>query len=97
MDPPVLQDETLHVELGVDGERFHVDIEDGTVAVGYGAASGADVSVGTEYLALIAVTDGDISLEDLARDHASVIRGEDADARAFLDLMGQAFSSEAAR
>ncbi len=90
----VVQDETLHAELVVDDERFGVDIEDGRVAVRYGASPAADVSVGTQYLALIGVTDGDISLEEFARDHVSVIRGEEADARAFLGLMGRAFSSE---
>ncbi len=90
----VVQDETLHVELVVDDERFGVRVEDGGVAVRYGASPEADVSVGTQYLALIAVTDGDLSLEDFSRDHVSVIRGQEADARAFLDIMGRAFSSE---
>ena len=90
----VVQDETLHVELVVVDERFRVDIEDGGVEVRYGAYPGANVSVGTQYLAMIAVTDGDISLEDFARDHVSVIRGEEADAQAFVRLMGRAFSSE---
>ncbi len=69
-------------------------MEDGRVAVRYGTSPGADVSVGTEYLALIAVTNGDISLEEFGRDHVSVIGGEEADAQAFLGLMGRAFSSE---
>ena len=77
-----------------DDERFRIDIEEGRVAVRYGAYPGADVSVGTRYLALIGVTAGDISLEEFARDHVSLIRGEEADARVFLGLMGRAFSSE---
>lgn len=86
------KDMELEAELRVDGEAFRIDVRSGKVGVEYGANDEAPLSLETNYEALIAFGDGQLSATDFARDHLQVVRGGQRAARAFLRLMGRAFS-----
>ena len=83
----------LHAELVVDEESFSIRIEDGQVAVQYGADAQAPVSISTGYVPLIAAADGEMSPAEFVSSHLNVNRGSPELVNGLLFLMGRAFTA----
>lgn len=88
----VEEDASLHVELWVDGEPFTVRAADGRVTVRMGAASEATVSVTMAYEPMLAVVDGDLSVDEFVAKHVEVRRSDPVDLERFLKWMGRALT-----
>jgi DNA-binding HxlR family transcriptional regulator len=83
---------SLSAELVVDGEPFAIVVDRGDVSVRYGAHPDAPVSIATDYEAMIATADGDLSMAEFAQGHLEVLRGSDENLQAYIGLMGRAFA-----
>jgi DNA-binding HxlR family transcriptional regulator len=79
------------VEFIVDGEPFAIAIDRGHVSVGYRAAPEASVSIATDYLAIVAVADGDMPRDEFVG-HVEVRRGPAASVQQFMGLIARGFA-----
>ena len=84
-------DVRLRAELVVDDEPFAIVIEDGAVDVSYGPDPDSAIAIATDYEALIAVGDGEMTAADFAASHVTIRRGSRTAVRRLLGLMGRAF------
>ncbi|WP_421857967.1 winged helix-turn-helix transcriptional regulator [Oricola sp.] len=62
----------LEAEFRIDGEPFTLQAGDGNAAMTAGAASDPDIVVTTGYKALLAVSEGEIGLDEFAEGHAEL-------------------------
>jgi DNA-binding HxlR family transcriptional regulator len=85
-------DTHARVEFIVDDEPFAIAIDGGEVTVRYQADSDATVAIATDYLAIIAVADGDMTQAEFGAEHVEVLRGPPASAGAFMGLIGRGFA-----
>jgi len=82
-----------HAEFVVDDESFSIAIDGGQIEVRYEADPEAPVSVATNYLALMATSDGQMSRAEFAAEHVALRRGSVADMQGFMGLMARAFAA----
>jgi len=82
----------VRAELVVDEEPFSVGIAGGRVTVRYAADPDAPVSIATDYLAVVAVADGDMELSEFGAKHVRVVRGSEEAVHHFTGLMARAFA-----
>jgi DNA-binding HxlR family transcriptional regulator len=85
-------DSCARVEFVVDEEAFAITIDRGEVMVHYRADPDAPVSIATDYLAMIAVADGDMAQDEFAARHVEVLRGPVDSVRGFMGLMARGFA-----
>lgn len=81
---------SLRAELIVDGEPFTFNVDRGVVDVKAGKASNPEATLTTSYEPMIAVADGQISLEELARQHLELSGPNPGRGQALSELMGRA-------
>ena len=81
---------SLHAELVVDGEPFTFTVESGVVDVKAGKASNPEATLTTSYQPMIAVADGQMSLDELTTQHLELSGPNPAQGQALAELMGRA-------
>ena len=81
---------SLHAELVVDGEPFTFTVDRGVVDVKAGKASNPEATLTTSYEPMIAVADGQMSPEELARQHLELSGPNRGQGQALVELMGSA-------
>lgn len=81
---------SLNAELLVDGEPFKFTVDDGVVEVTAGRAARPEVTLTTSYEPLVALADGDISLEEFASTHMELSGRDLSQGQALAKLMGRA-------
>ena len=80
---------TLHAELRLDGERFALDVNGGSVDIVARLAVAPQVILETDYESMVAVMDGVMTLEDFAR-RIKVTSAEPAAVKQSLALLSAA-------
>jgi hypothetical protein len=80
----------LHAELVVDGEPFTFTVDRGVVDVKAGKVTSPEATLTTSYEPMIAVADGQMSLDELSTRHMQLSGPNPAQAQALADLMGRA-------
>lgn len=83
-------DMRLHAELDVDGEPFAFTVDEGIVDVTVGRPSAPEAVLTTSYEPMIAVADGEMSLEEFAAEHVEISGPDAAQGQALAELMGRA-------
>lgn len=81
---------SLRAELVVDGEPFTFTVDRGVVDVKAGKASNPEATLTTSYEPMIAVADGQMSPEELARQHLELSGPNPGQGQALAELMGRA-------
>ncbi len=85
-------DTNARVEFVVDDEAFAIAIDCGQVAVRYRADPDAPVSIATDYLAIVAVADGDMAQDEFAAGYLQVSRGPAEGVKQFMGLIAHGFA-----
>jgi DNA-binding HxlR family transcriptional regulator len=88
----VLPEDDVVAALVVDGEPFTLSARDGVVDVHVGTPEAPDVEVITAYEPMIAVADGDITLEEFRANHVTLKTEDAARAGQFQHLLARAMS-----
>ncbi len=83
-------DMSLRAELVVDGEPFAFKVDRGVVDVKAGKASNPEATLTTSYEPMIAVADGQMSLDEFVARHLEMSGSDPAQAHALAELMGSA-------
>ena len=83
-------DTRLNAELIVDGEPFSFTVDCGVVDVKAGQASNPEATLTTSYEPMIAVADGQMSLDDFAAQHIQLSGPNPSQGQALAELMGRA-------
>jgi hypothetical protein len=81
---------SLSAELVVDGEPFTFTVDCGVVDVKAGKPSNPEVTLATSYEPMIAVADGDMSLDVFANQHVELSGPSAPQGQALAGLMGRA-------
>ena len=83
---------SLRAELVVDGESFTFTVDCGVVDVKAGKPSNPEATLTTSYEPMIAVADGQISLDEFASRHLVMSGSNPAQAQALAELMARAIT-----
>lgn len=88
----VTPDLRFEAEIIVDGERFTLDVGDGSVEMRYASATSPDIVMTTSYEPMMAAADGEMPMEHLLKNHVQMITHTPNKDVEFLTLMGAAMS-----
>jgi DNA-binding HxlR family transcriptional regulator len=80
----------LNAELVVDGEPFVFIVDCGVVDVRAGKASNSEATLTTSYEPMIAVADGQMSLDEFASQHVKLSGSNPSQGQTLAELMGRA-------
>ena len=89
----VTSDLNLDAELVVDGERFALSVHDGAVDMRAGTAQSPDVVMESSYEPMIAVSEGEMEMDQFMRNHVTItthVAGKDQE---LLRLLGSAMQT----
>ena len=88
----VTPDARFEAELNVDGERFTIDVGDGSVEMRYASAKSPDVVMTSSYVPMMAAADGEMPMDQLLRNHVQIITHTPNKDVEFMTLMGAAMT-----
>ena len=88
----VTPDARFEAELNVDGERFTIDVGDGSVEMRYASAKSPDVVMTSSYEPMMAAADGEMPMDQLLRNHVQIITHTPNKDVEFMTLMGAAMT-----
>lgn len=88
----VTPDVRFEAELIVDGERFTLDVGDGSVEMRYAPAKSPDVVMTSSYEPMMAAADGEMPMEHLLKNHVQIITHTANKDVEFMTLMGAAMT-----
>ena len=88
----VTPDARFVAELNVDGERFTLDVADGSVEMRYASAKSPDVVMTSSYEPMMAAADGEMPMEQLLRNHVQIITHTATKEVEFMTRMGAAMT-----
>ena len=86
---------SLRAALVVDGEHFELSVDNGNVDVRYREATDPEVELETNYEAMVAVADGDLSPERFAERHIEIRGSDPGKAELLMDLLARAMTQTA--
>ena len=81
--------------LVVDGEHFELSVDNGNVDVRYREATDPEVELETNYEAMVAVADGDLSPERFAERHIEIRGSDPGKAELLMDRLARAMTQTA--
>jgi len=90
----VTSDLSFDAELVIDGERFALSVHDGAVDMHAGTAQSPDVVLESSYEPMMAVSEGEMAMEEFVGSHVTVtapVAGKDQELLALLASAMQAF------
>jgi DNA-binding HxlR family transcriptional regulator len=90
-------DLSFDAELVVDGERFALSVHDGSVEMRAGAARSPDVVMESSYEPMIAVSEGEMAMEQFIGSHVTItthVAGKDQELLRLLASAMQAFQHD---
>ncbi len=88
----VTPDVRFEAEIIVDGEHFTLDVGDGSVEMRYASAKSPDVVMTSSYEPMMAAADGEMSMDQLLRNHVQIITHTLNRDVEFMKLMGAAMT-----
>ncbi len=88
----VTPDVRFEAEIIVDGERFTLDVGDGSVEMRYASAESPDVVMTSSYEPMMAAADGEMPMDHLLKNHVQIITHTPNKDVEFMTLMGAAMT-----
>ncbi len=88
----VTPDVRFEAEIIVDGERFTLDVADGSVEMRYASAKSPDVVMTSSYEPMMAAADGEMPMDHLLKNHVQIITHTPNKDVEFMTLMGAAMT-----
>lgn len=85
-------DDHLRVQLNISGEPYCVTVQGRRTSMKLGTCEAPEVVLSTEYEALVAVGDGDLSPERFAKEELTLVSGDPDVMQRFLTLFGRSLA-----
>ncbi len=82
----------FEAELKVDGEHFTLSVQNASVEMRYAPAKSPDVVMTTSYEAMIAASEGEISLDRFQKDHVEIVTHTPGKEAELMTLLGAAMT-----